>query len=532
MRDLKIGRLLWVATLAVLSSLVLVVRPADAGCGCAKPAPPPGPIRPAFASPGRPITLFAPSFVAGQTYDVKFGVGAAVQVTAVLKRDFADGVVKPQLVVPVPALPPGPTAVVVAFGSENELVIPDTDFTVLPPPIPLLEGHVKTLAKSYQAVAGADGTIYIPVDVSPIAAAMKFDGRAIGHRLVFDADDVVIYNTQGVLMQLLDPADEGVLYEIDDDADEGDDADDDDGALSSARSFRMTYNRHEFETYRDKHEHDPDFAIDSTDPAWHADGSRHIDHHHLVIAIDAVVAQNADGTSGSTAAPGPSPEFNFRIHTKPTDRPAGQLVKRTIDWSTVVADPDGARAAIACSNTPLAPCRQPVDGAKGSLEIRDHANDRRDALVWRWRRGAESSAADFGDMLRDHGLAVCLYDESGLTPALVFGATVDIGTECGRGSKRKSCWRGLGSPRGSRGFRYRDRDAASDGIASIVLKPGDARKAGVMVKARGASLSTPTLPLNLPLRMQLQTTTGQCWEGSFVAPAKKNSAERFKAKSE
>ncbi len=532
MRDAKGGLRLCAMALVLLSSLIVDLRSVEAGCGCAKPAPPPGPIRPAFASPGREITLFAPSFVVGETYDVKFGAGVAVEATAVVKRDFADGVVKAQLVVPVPSLPPGPTAVAVARGSVTKLVIPDTDFTVLPPPLSLLEGHVKTVATSYQAVAGADGTIYIPLDISPIATAMRFRGRAIGHRLVFDGDDVVIYNTQGVLMQLLDLADEGVLYEIDDDADEGDDVDDDEGALSSARSFRMTYNRHEFETYRDKHEHDPDFAIDPTDPAWHANGSRHIEHHRLVIAIDATVVQNADGTSGSTAAPGPSPEFNFRIHTKPTDRPPGQLVKRSIDWATVVANPDGARAAIACSDTPLAPCRQPVDAGKGSLEIWDRADDRRDALVWRWKRGSGTTATDFGDMLRDHGLAVCLYDESGLTPTLVFGAMVDIGTKCSRGSKQRSCWRGLGTPRGSRGFRYRDRAAASGGIASIVLKPGDARKAGVVVKARGASLPTPTLPLALPLRMQLQTTTGQCWEDSFAGPAKKNAPGRFKAKSE
>jgi len=532
MRVAKTGLLSWAMTLAALCTLVVPVPSVEAGCGCAKPAPPPGPIRPSFASPGREISLFAPSFVVGQTYDVKFGAGSASQVTAVLKRDFADGVLKPQLVIAAPALPAGPTAIVVALGSAIVLTIPDTDFTLLPPPLPLLEGHVKTLAKSYRAVAGADGTIYLPLDISPIAAAMKFDGRAIGHRLVFGADDVVIYNTQGVLMQLLELADEGVLYEIDDAVDEEGDADDDEGTLSSARSFRMTYNRHEFETYRDKHEHDPDFAMDPTDPAWHADGSRHIDHHHLVIAIDAAVVPNADGTSGSTAVPGLSPEFNFRIKTKPADGPPAALVKRTIDWSTVVENPGGARAAISCAAAPVVPCRQPVDGGKGSLEIRDRNNDRRDSLVWRWKRGAETNTADFGDMLRDHGLAVCLYDESGIAPALVFDAMVDIGTKCTRGSKEKPCWRGLGAPRGSRGFRYRDRAGASGGITSVLLKAGDARKAGVTVTARGEALATPTLPLNVPLRMQLQTTTGQCWEDSFAGTIKKNDSARFKAKSE
>jgi hypothetical protein len=519
----------------LLASIVAPLGPARAGCGCEKPAPVLAPIRPAFASMGREVTLFAPTLVPGDVQTVTFSGGGGatrtVEATVVAKRDFADGVVKPQLVVIVPFMPPGPTAVTVGAAASPALAVSADDFTVLPPPLPLYEGNVKTVAVSYQAVAGADGIVYLPVDIGPITAPMIFRGRAVGYRLVFGPEDVVIYNAQGVLMQMLTPADEGVLYEIDDTPDDPTDRGDDVNAGSSARSFRLTYDRHEFVTYRNKHVEDPNFALDPADPAWHVDGSRHVDHDHLVIAIRATVADNPDGTLGAAADPGTTPAFNFRIKTAfavPQPNTAAASVTRIIDWPSFVAQSGGEETPVACASVPLTPCRQPTSAGASSLDVRNHAVDGRDTLTWRWSKGAATVPEDFGDVLSDHSVAACVYDESGDTPVLLLQSIVAGGARCG--AKEKPCWKSV--RHGARGYRFRDRAHDSDGVAQLVLRPGPDGKAGIVLKARGDALGLPAMPFGLPLRVQLQSTTGQCWEAGFDSRVRINTSDRFQGRSE
>jgi hypothetical protein len=84
------------------------VLPADAGCGCAKAPPIPAPVRPNVAYPGAPITFFG-DFQDGTRYTVTFtsgvsGEAGSVSGQAIRRRDLADGIVKPQLEVPLPAV--------------------------------------------------------------------------------------------------------------------------------------------------------------------------------------------------------------------------------------------------------------------------------------------------------------------------------------------------------------------------------------------------------------------------------------------
>ena len=46
---------------------------------------------------------------------------------------------------------------------------------------------------------------------------------------------------------------------------------------------------------------------------------------------------------------------------------------------------------------------------------------------------------------------------------------------------------------------------------------GDAGTAKVIAKAQGAGVAVPTLPPVLPLRAQLSSSTGTCWEAEFRA---------------
>jgi hypothetical protein len=54
----------------------------------------------------------------------------------------------------------------------------------------------------------------------------------------------------------------------------------------------------------------------------------------------------------------------------------------------------------------------------------------------------------------------------------------------------------------------------------------------VIVKAKGENLPPlPVLPLTLPVRAQMQTANGACWEAEFLASGvMRNDALKFKGK--
>jgi hypothetical protein len=266
------------------------------------------------------VTLFAPGIRDGVTYTVQFVGGSAgssgaalwVFARATTRRDFADGVRKPQLVVQAPDLPPGPTRVIVSRGYTKVLTVPAEDFTMLQRPLVLPEADGLTIAECYRAAVGADGTVYLPVDISAIAEHMLFSGIGWNYPLLFDGYDIVIYNTQGVLMQLLGPKQEGIFAIAD---------------PGAPHSFELIYDRHEFETYRADHAHQGGRGLDPTDPQWHSDGTRHIDHDHLVIAIQGIVEFEG------VPSPGVTPPFTMDIATVLPEGSSGPAATTTIPWS-------------------------------------------------------------------------------------------------------------------------------------------------------------------------------------------------------
>jgi hypothetical protein len=93
--------------------VALAASSAEAGCGCDKPPPPPAQVRPNVAYTGVSISFFSPRLGVGQQYLVTFtngisGTSASVSGEVVSRRDLADNVHKPQLIVPLPRLPVGP----------------------------------------------------------------------------------------------------------------------------------------------------------------------------------------------------------------------------------------------------------------------------------------------------------------------------------------------------------------------------------------------------------------------------------------
>jgi cysteine-rich repeat protein len=181
---------------------------------------------------------------------------------------------------------------------------------------------------------------------------------------------------------------------------------------------------------------------------------------------------------------------------------------------------------------PRIDCAAPTVPGASRLEMRVGDDPAQSKLRWTWTKGPAISGAAFGSPTTTDGYRLCLYDESA-TPRVIFGAAAPAGGACPADGSRP-CWKGLGKPAGSRGFRYRDSERTPDGIEAVDLKPGAAGKARLGVKAKGgAALTLPALPPGLPLRAQLGGDSGACFEARyFAAGVSASDATMFRATSE
>jgi hypothetical protein len=80
------------------------------------------------------------------------------------------------------------------------------------------------------------------------------------------------------------------------------------------------------------------------------------------------------------------------------------------------------------------------------------------------------------------------------------------------------------------GFKHSNADATGS-KTSVLLKAGLAGKARIKAKGRGQALGQPSLPLAVPVTMDLVSNTGRCWSAHYAA-ALVTTTDQFKAKSE
>jgi hypothetical protein len=173
-----------------------------------------------------------------------------------------------------------------------------------------------------------------------------------------------------------------------------------------------------------------------------------------------------------------------------------------------------------CTSTAalVAACKQPVVSAKASLTLAQRAfMPTRNRLVWRWVKGAATTAADVGDPMTSSEYQFCVFDESGGTPALVLEAAVPPGT---------------GWAATSRGYKFKDRTLVNAGISQIKLRTGIAGAASISVLAKGANLPVPSLPLAQDPRVIVQLVSDNaCWEARY-STNRQNTFDKFKAKAD
>jgi hypothetical protein len=170
---------------------------------------------------------------------------------------------------------------------------------------------------------------------------------------------------------------------------------------------------------------------------------------------------------------------------------------------------------------PRTDCRSSTLTLKSKLLIKNRDPDTADLVVWKWIKGADTSVDDFGDPTGTTSYTLCLFDQTGLLRSV----TVPAGGTCAA----RPCWTATGTS----GFKYIDKDHASDGVLKVLLRAGTAGKSKALLKAKGDNVAPPALPLvNLPVTAQLERSGGgACWETTHAgAGILKNDEGQFKAK--
>ncbi len=192
-----------------------------------------------------------------------------------------------------------------------------------------------------------------------------------------------------------------------------------------------------------------------------------------------------------------------------------------------------AEPGLGCPAVPIVGCRQPFVGGKSKVKIRDQEKIGRLKFKWQWLKGALTDVSEFGDPLTDApggtSYLLCVYDASGL----LTEAKAPSGGLCSV-KKPKPCWKA----RGSKQYKYKDPPQSIEpfGLKRVDLRAGKDGRAKVQVQGTGGLFEFPSndgfgLPdlasIASPLTIQMQNTTGVCFETIFSAPFNRQETGRF-----
>ena len=184
-------------------------------------------------------------------------------------------------------------------------------------------------------------------------------------------------------------------------------------------------------------------------------------------------------------------------------------------------------------------CRQSTVSGKSRLDIRDEEKISGLKFQWRWKKGAATTEAEFGDPATDAPVGtsytLCVYDDLGL----LAQATAPAGGLCGV-KEPAPCW----TERTGQGFNYVDSDQSiePDGVKRIDLVAGPDGRAYVGFRAEGGLFPFPSnggfggIPdltgIASPLKVQLHNTNGLCFEANYSPPFRRQEASRLQARAD
>jgi hypothetical protein len=235
----------------------------------------------------------------------------------------------------------------------------------------------------------------------------------------------------------------------------------------------------------------------------------------LDATLDAIGDAVANGGLGVVAGSAAASHVSAaRDHFAAAQSALGNDSAVEAELTSATAELDAALSTLQpCASGPQLDCRT---AQKSSLLIGENRGER-DKLVWKWIEGENAAPADFGDPTTTADTALCVY--AGTAATLVADANL-----AAAGTR----WKRLGST----GFGYKDKTSSYDGLNRMILKGSDRGKSKVIAKGKGNALADPTLPLSLPVLVQLRNTgTDSCFEASYDGAAVvKNEARLFKAR--
>jgi hypothetical protein len=173
-----------------------------------------------------------------------------------------------------------------------------------------------------------------------------------------------------------------------------------------------------------------------------------------------------------------------------------------------------------CDATPKVGC---LTAGGASFQVKDNADDAKDQVKWKWKKGDAVAQADLGDPDTTATYTLCVYDTTLAVESLV--ASIRVEPNAGWQSKDPKGW------------KYKDKTGAENGVQKVQLKTGDAGKSKAQVKAKGAAIPMPQpfsgtefFDQDTEVIVQLvNDQTATCWTSEFTT-AKKNEVDQFKAK--
>ncbi len=167
-----------------------------------------------------------------------------------------------------------------------------------------------------------------------------------------------------------------------------------------------------------------------------------------------------------------------------------------------------------CPPAPRADCRA---AAKSLLSWRKGAAATQDQLIWRWAKGAATTAVELADPTAGADYALCIY--TGAPAGLLAAAVLPAGSQ----------WRAAGS----RGYRFTSPADSPGGMQKAGIKSGAAGRSRAFARGKGGQLPDPSLDsLPLPVTAQLLSPDGGvCFASVYDGAAvRRSDATRFKAR--
>ena len=179
-------------------------------------------------------------------------------------------------------------------------------------------------------------------------------------------------------------------------------------------------------------------------------------------------------------------------------------------------------AGVGCEVFEQPACKSSVKPLAGLLRLKYIPGFSQSAFQWQWKAGEATTVAEFGDPVTSDDYEICMFDdEAASTPEIIMAVPVPAGGTC----NSKPCWTAT-----SKGPKYKNRGT---GVLGITTRAGADGAAAIKLKGKNIGFDLRYGVASKPLRLQLRTESGQCWESTFsAAHVLKSSDFEYKAKSD